>query len=71
MKKSEFQSMFQRTENSYGVILLGFTGVGKTTTLHGLSGHQLMYDYESKDFRCKDPILSSLFKIGNVMMSAT
>jgi GTPase SAR1 family protein len=51
------------------MLIVGKTGVGKTTLLHGLAGNKLKYSHLTKDYQPINNELLNKFKIGNTMMS--
>jgi hypothetical protein len=43
ISKQNIQSVALKCKDAFAMIEVGLSGVGKTTTLHGMSGHQLVY----------------------------
>ena len=49
----------QSCKDASGVILIGETGAGKSTTMVGLCGHKLKYNPDSKDYRAENKMIAN------------
>jgi putative ribosome biogenesis GTPase RsgA len=38
-------------QNKNAIVLIGDTGVGKTTLINGFSGFKIVYNHQTRDFR--------------------
>jgi hypothetical protein len=67
--KKHLQKISAKCKNATAIIVIGPTGVGKTSFIHGASDHPLVYSAKTQDYRSLDPQFSELFKIGDTMTS--
>lgn len=58
-------------EGASAIMIVGYTGAGKSTMMVGLSGYTLERNAETGDFQCTDQTIRDKYKISNSTMSVT
>lgn len=67
--KNNIQRVAKTCKDSLAILLVGMSGVGKTTFVIGGSGYPLIYSEKTNDYRCPDPKISEKYKIGDTITS--